>query len=257
MPDDWNKVDIRGGQGGTLREIDLLRKRYADHRATLERLAADSPSERLAAGYAQLIGELDVAVARLQDLDAPFQPEPPPLPPPRWSEAPHRSAATPLGEVRQPPRTGRLIFAVATLLLIAAIGAFTWNWLKDQPEEPDELVTTPLVPEPAIEEAVAGLSITPEVHEYGTLRRGARGARQFEILNNSDTTLPVQVERSACRCLWFEYADTIPPRGTTTLTVTVDASKAPAGTLRETIEVVSRTEPPVSASFEVVAEIER
>ena len=67
--------------------------------------------------------------------------------------------------------------------------------------------------------------------------------------------MTIKAQRSQCRCLWFEYADTIPPQGSTTVTVTVDGSKARQGPLHETVQVVSKTDAAVTTSFEVVVEI--
>ncbi|MFN2442776.1 MAG: hypothetical protein ABR517_08840, partial [Thermoanaerobaculia bacterium] len=95
MSDEWNTVNIRPGKGGILREIDVLRRRYADHHSTLERLAADAPTEHLARRYRQLIGELESSMARVEELEM-GAPEGEPLDDhdPRWS-APEDAAPPP------------------------------------------------------------------------------------------------------------------------------------------------------------------
>ena len=261
MSDEWNTVNIRPGAGGVLREIDLLRRRYADHRSTLERLAADAPTEQLARRYRQLIGELEASMARIAELEmgSPDDPNAEPLDDddPRWRES---EQAAPPHEERPRRVLSTVLVGLAAVFIIGVLGLLAWNWIRGgaEPQAPASIVE-PAEREPVIEPdpepREIALSATPDQQSYGELRRGTRAVRQFEIANNTDETLPISVLRSDCRCLWFEYADTIPPRGTTTLTVTVDGAKAPAGTLRETIQIVSKTDPPVTIAVEVVAEI--
>jgi len=258
--DEWNTVNIRPGAGGVLREIDLLRRRYADHRSTLERLAADAPTEQLARRYRQLIGELEASMARIAELEmGADEPGAEPLDDhdPRWHE-PEEAVA--FEEER--PRRGlsTILVVLAAAFIVGVVGLFAWNWIRGdaEPEAPAAIVEPsgrePLIePEPVPQEVA--LTASPDQQSYGELRRGTRAVRQFEIENHTDETLPISVLRSDCRCLWFEYADTIPPRGTTTLTVTVDGAKAPAGTLRETVQIVSKTDPPETIAVEIVAEI--
>jgi hypothetical protein len=261
MSDEWNTVNIRPGKGGVLREIDLLRRRYADHRSTLERLAADAPTEHLARRYRQLIGELEGSMARIEELEmgGPDDLNAEPLDDnnPPWHEP--EESAPPLEE---PPRRGlsTVLVVLAALFIIGVIGLFAWNWIRGEGDPASRAaIVEPSDGEPMIEPdpvtPEAALSANPDQQSYGDLRRGTRAVRQFEIANHTDQTLPISVLRSDCRCLWFEYADTIPPRGTTTLTVTVDGAKAPAGTLRETVQIVTKTDPPETIAVEVVAEI--
>lgn len=261
MSDEWNTVNIRPGAGGVLREIDLLRRRYADHRSTLERLAADAPTEQLARRYRQLIGELEASMARIAELEMGSADDPNAEPldddDPRWREP---EEAGPPHEERPRRVLPTVLVALAAVFIIGVLGLLAWNWIRGgaEPEAPAAIIE-PSEREPMIEtdpvSQEVSLTATPDQQSYGELRRGTRAVRQFEIANNTDETLPISVLRSDCRCLWFEYADTIPPRGTTTLTVTVDGAKAPAGTLRETIQIVSKTDPPASIAVEVVAKI--
>ena len=261
MSDDWNTVNIRPGAGGVLREIDLLRRRYADHRSTLERLAADAPTEHLARRYRQLIEELEGSMARIAELEMGGEEgrsaEPLDDHDPRWHE-PEEAVA--FEEER--PRRGlsTILVVLAAIFILGVVGLFAWNWIRGdaEPEAPAAIVEPSeseavIEPDPVAQEVA--LSASPDQQSYGELRRGTRAVRQFEIENHTDETLPISVLRSNCRCLWFEYADTIPPRGTTTLTVTVDGAKAPEGTLRETIQIVSKTDPPETIAVEIVAEI--
>jgi hypothetical protein len=269
MADEWNTVNIKPGKGGVVRDIDLLRKRYSDHRSMLERLAADAPSEHMARRYRDLVAEVDAAVAKLDALESEPESAVPVAAPVRdargarsWSDAPPYARAD-----DDPPKPRRastgartLLILIAGLFMIGILALLFWSWLNaDEPETPIVRpettlteTTAPAVPEP---EPETDLAVDPETHDYGTIRRGARAARQFEIQNQTDATLGIQVERSACRCLWFEYADTIPARGTTTLTVTVDAAKVPPGPLSETVEVTTKTDPPASTTFTVKANV--
>jgi hypothetical protein len=242
-----------------LREIDVLRRRYADHRSTLERLAADAPTEHLARRYRQLIGELEASMARIAELEmgGPDEPHSEALDDhdPRWSET---ATAVPPDEEGSRRALPTILIALATLFIAGVLGLLAWNWIRGGEPEPTAIVESSerepaFEPDPLPQDPI--LSATPDQQSYGELRRGTRAVRQFEIANNTDETLPITVLRSDCRCLWFEYADTIPPRGTTTLTVTVDGAKAPVGTLRETVQIVSKTDPPVTIAVEVVAEI--
>ncbi|HEY0593513.1 MAG TPA: DUF1573 domain-containing protein [Thermoanaerobaculia bacterium] len=276
MNDDWQTVNYKPGKGGVIRDIDLLRKRYSDHRAALERLAADAPTEHLARRYRDVIAEVDAAVAKLDALEgershaaaAPVPPReagtpfrsPEPRPSRSWADAPlYEQVET---ETPQPHRRaggGRaILILVAGLFMIVVLALLFRSWLRgDEAETPVVRPETTLTETtaPPVAEAEPDLAIAPETQDYGTIRRGARAARQFEVQNQTDATLPIEVRRSACRCLWFEYADTIPARGTTTLTVTVDASKVAAGRLNETVEVATKSDPPVVATFTVTADI--
>src|SRR5258705_13090803 len=86
MSDDFGTVNVR--RGDRAREIEVMRQRYRAHRDTLQRLAADAPTDHLATEYQRLAGEIDVAMAKLGELEGrgttlPGQASPPP--PPRTS----------------------------------------------------------------------------------------------------------------------------------------------------------------------------
>jgi uncharacterized protein (DUF2141 family) len=97
--------------------------------------------------------------------------------------------------------------------------------------------THPAPVTPAPKPKVASLKIDPATQDYGTIRKGTRAVRQFQITNNSDEPISIEVARSACRCLFYEYQSLIPPKAKETLTVTVDGAKAKAGVLRENLKV--------------------
>jgi hypothetical protein len=262
--DDWKTVNIKPGKGGVIRDIDLLRKRYDDHRAALEQLAADAPTEHLARRYRDVVADIDASVAKLDALDGEPAAAPPAAGPAAaaarsWSDAPVYAHEPVSSEARRRGGGGRaLLILLAGAFMIGIIALLFWSWLRrDDPEAPivrPETAVTETLPAPAAE-AEPDLAVVPERHDYGTIRRGARAARQFEIRNNTDEPMAIDVKRSACRCLWFEYADTIPARGTTTLTVTVDASKVTGAQLEEMVEVVTTADPGASATFVVAAAV--
>ena len=110
--------------------------------------------------------------------------------------------------------------------------------------------------EPAPPVRVASLQIEPVSHDYGVVRKGTRAARQFEIVNTTDAPMTIAVARSNCRCLYYDYADVVPPKGRETLTVTIDGAKADAGPLRESVRVSSERDPAAETTFDVTATIQ-
>ena len=49
------------------RELEILRQQYRRHRETLGSLSADAPTEQLAAEYARLTREIDLALRKLDE----------------------------------------------------------------------------------------------------------------------------------------------------------------------------------------------
>jgi hypothetical protein len=96
------------------------------------------------------------------------------------------------------------------------------------------------------------LKITPALADYGVVRKGTRAVRQFEAANSGDAPLDIQVARSNCHCLFYEFR-AIPAHGKGTITVTVDGAKAKAGTIDESIAVTSKKDPSVSATMQIRA----
>lgn len=100
------------------------------------------------------------------------------------------------------------------------------------------------------------LEIKPASWDYGLIRKGTRGTHKFQIVNRSRNPITVAVERSRCRCLWFDPPTRIPPQGMATLVVSVDAARATSGPLNETVRIVSRADPKISAVVEITATIQ-
>src|SRR5512138_265563 len=67
MSDDFGTVNVR--RGDRAREIEVLRQHYRGHRDALSRLAADAPTEQLAAEYNRLIAGIDDALRKLDELE--------------------------------------------------------------------------------------------------------------------------------------------------------------------------------------------
>lgn len=168
-------------------------------------------------------------------------------------------------------RSRLALIIAAAIVALALIGWLIWRASRDRGaaatttstvvEEPAETTTTtraeegtiaPMAPPPA----AAVLVASPQSADYGTIRKGTRATRQFEVRNNSDEPVTVEVARSACRCLYYEYQSVVPPKGKETVTVTVDGARAKSGALRETVNVRVKANPSVATSFDVIATVQ-
>lgn len=293
MSDEFHTVSAK--RGDRAREIEALRARYRKHREALLSLAGDAPSELIAADYRRVIADIDVALAKLDDaagvpLAAAASAAPPPPPAPAHP-ARRGTAEEPLRMKTQPgmrplvtpaaldddtgayARSGgdsrRLIIIVAiTVLALAAIAAFIWKpWRDDEPggavvEQPaagtDTITSATIAEDGPVTRAPASaaqLTVSPDTMDFGIVRKGTRATRQYELVNNGDEPLSPDVARSTCRCLYYEYAPVIPPRGKETLTVTIDGAKAKAGPLLESVRVTSKSDPSVVVTFDVTATV--
>lgn len=288
MSDDFGTINARRGERA--REIEVLRQHYRQHRDALVRMTTDAPTEHLASEYQRLIAEIDRALGKLDELEG--RPAVAAVPPPRAHGDPHvaRSSSagmrplaghdteidTDLGEppVLPPPDDGyqyeqprsRLALIAGTALLaLVLIGWLIWRASSDRDPAAGAIVEDTAATTTAAEttsapdtvaEPVSGLSVTPPSHDYGTIRKGTRAVRQYEVSNNTDEPVTIQVARSACRCLYYDYTALVPPRAKETVTVTVDAGKAKAGELRESIRVSAKSDPSVGTSLDVIATIQ-
>ena len=288
MSDDFNTVSAK--RGDRARELETLRARYRSHRETLMGLVADAPTELIAADYRRVIADIDVALARLNELGAagavPVAPVVPPPPPPQH---PARRGTTEPGmrPLVAPPassvhddetinyvsegsdsKSRLLLIGVAAVLALAAIAGLIW-WASDRRgddapavvEQPTATDSSTTVVEDAPTTTARGgaadrpLTITPDSVDYGIVRKGTRTTRQYEIVNNGDEPVSPQVARSTCRCLYYEYAPVIPPKAKETLTVTIDGAKAKPGPLLESIRVSAKSNPSIVATFDVTATV--
>lgn len=270
--DDFGTINVTRGERA--REIEVLRQHYRQHREALARMTADAPTEHLATEYQRLIAEIDRALGKLNELEGGAAAAPPPSPRLKTEPGGMRPLAAspianeyesradlPAGDA-EPRSRVPLILAIA-LVALALIGWLIWRASSDRGDgaivETETTATVSTAPDTAIEEpppAPSTLAASPASHDYGVIRKGTRAVRQFEITNGSDEPVSVEVARSACRCLYYEYAPVIPPKAKETLTVTVDGAKAKAGELRETLKITKKNDPAVAATVEVNATIQ-
>lgn len=270
MSNEFGTVSVRRDRA---REIDLLRQHYAKHREMLTTLIADAPSEHLASEYHRLIREIDQALGKLGELEGrvpadtnpAMQSPPPPLPRTEPGSRPLRTS-TVVNEVDEGapvnamPRIAMII--VAGVVVLAIIGWLMWRASGERPmtsvHQPAQTTTpgpvTP-APKPVAPLTAAGITIAPAAQDYGTIRKGTRAVRQFQVTNNGDQPVALQVERSKCRCLYYEYAKSIAPHAKESVTVTVDAAKAKSGALHEVIGVSAKSDPSISGTMQVNAVI--
>lgn len=103
--------------------------------------------------------------------------------------------------------------------------------------------------------AAASISISPTSADYGTIRKGTRAVRQFDVTNASTAPIDITVGRSACRCLFYDYREKVPAKGKETITVTIDGARVKGNSLNETVKVSSKKDPAVTATFDVTAAI--
>lgn len=257
---DFETVNLKRGA----REIELLRAHYRRHRVKLDELIADAPTEVLAREYRALIQEIDNALFKLDEIEA------------HGSGAVAAAASSPglhplvtptapqVEEVDTDARSRLVLIAVAAVIALAAIAWFIWRASSDRRAEPAVVEqTTATAPDTVTEEppvtpappVASVLSVSPNASNYGEIRKGTRATRQFEVTNGGDEPMSIAVARSACRCLYYEYNELVPPKGKETVTVTVDGAKAKAGELRETVKVTSKKDPSIATTFDVTATI--
>ena len=288
MSDDFGTINVRRGE--RKREIDVLRQHYLHHRHALSGLVADAPTEHLASEYQRLIVDLDESLRKLDELEGHGAAVPPVRPSPIEQPRPHgdplRTVAAdagsrplinaPSGEYdeeygtretdlpmgTEEPRSRVALILVAALVALGLIGWMIWRGSSNDREERPiiEEATTPVestvetvATEPPVPRST--VAVTPASHDYGTIRKGTRATRQFEIANNGEEPVTVQVARSACRCLYYEYTALIPPKAKESLTVTIDGARATAGELRETIRVTTKADSKPLATFDVIATV--
>jgi hypothetical protein len=288
MSDDFGTVNVK--RGDRAREIEVLRQHYRTHRETLVRMVPDAPTEQLAAEYQRLVASIDASLRKLDELEGKGTasgtvavPTPSFAETQRMGTAPGNRPLVSQGvssepvtdhgianydvPVDRPSNNGSrmLLMMLIAVAVLGVIGWLIWRASSDkksttpqvieQPPSttsPDTTATVTPVAAPA-----ASIRIAPEVADYGTIRKGTRAVRQFEITNMSSTPLSITVARSTCRCLYYEY-DTkakLAPKAKEALTVTVDGARAKAGALNESIAVSSKDDPNATGTIGVRAVI--
>jgi len=279
MPDDFGTMSMRH----RAREIEILRQHYTRHRESLGRLVTDAPTEHLANEYQRLISEIDVSMRKLDEVEgkipattladtnpafktgtAPGTTAPGTRPLHRTQEEAPSSGASyePPASTATQKRAAMIVIAGAVVL--GLLVWLIWRASSDRRQQSRPIVEAPAMtstnpgPPPAVTPApppAPALKITPAFADYGTIRKGTRAVRQFEIVNASSGPLTFIVARSGCRCLFYDYNGKLPAKGKETITVTVDGARAKAGALQEQIDVTAKNDPSVKGAFTVQAMI--
>lgn len=272
MSNEFGTVSVRRDRA---REIELLRQHYVKHRETLNTLAADAPSEHLAAEYQRLVREIESALGKLGELEGrvpadtnpAMRPDTAPgaagVPRTEPGSRPLRTppSATAIEEPAAPNALPRIaLIVLAGVVVLAIIGWLMWRASGERPianSRPAQTQTNAPAPGPVTPAPkplpVASLAVDPPAQDYGVLRKGTRAVRQFQVTNNSDHPLALMVERSKCRCLYYEYPKSVAPHAKETVTVTIDGAKAKSGALREVIGVSSKADRSTSGTMQVTA----
>jgi hypothetical protein len=255
-------------------------------------MVPDAPTEQLAAEYQRLVASIDASLRKLDELEGKGTASGTvAVPTPSFNETQRMGTAPgnrplvsqgvssePVTDhgianydvpVDRPSNNGSrmLLMMLIAVAVLGVIGWLIWRASSDkkastpqvieQPPSttsPDMATTAAVTPAPV---AVASIHIAPEVADYGTIRKGTRAVRQFEITNMSSTPLSITVARSACRCLYYEYDAKVKlaPKAKEALTVTVDGARAKAGALNESIAVTSKDDPNATGTIGVRAVI--
>jgi hypothetical protein len=286
MSDDFGTVSVRRAERA--RELQVLRQQYREHRDALNALADNAPTDFLATEYQRLLEEIDAALAKLEELEGhgemprtKTQPGARPIVhSPGMDEDPAAPRTYVSSAAASVPNTQSriIIMIVAGLVVLGLIGWLIWRAGGDrrrpatrtaaQPTTTESINDTaatstisPVTPAPAATRTVVpvaganALTISPALADYGTIRKGTRSTRQFQVVNTSAAPVTITVARSACRCLYYEYTDRLQPKKKETITVTVDGARVKPGILQETIQVTGKSDPSIAASFQVQATI--
>jgi hypothetical protein len=168
---------------------------------------------------------------------------------------------------------------VVLIVIVAAIALGIIGWLiyrassdRRQPSPiagtgPSAIETVGTNPAPPAPEPIAppaglvpaggagGITVAPASADYGTIRKGTRAVRQFDVTNTTTAPIAITVGRSTCRCLFYDYRENVPAKGKETITVTIDGARVKGSALNETVKVTSKKDPSVSATFDVTAAI--
>jgi len=268
MSDDFGTVNFSRGERS--RQIEVTRQQYLRHREALESMIADAPAEHLVSEYRRLIAEIDASLLKLDDLEG--GPPAPGAPSPYAYDSPHAGSETerdpgfrPLVTTALPdsdfdPRSRLPLILVVAVVALAGIGWLIWRASSNHPTdsavvEDTAPATAAPVPTATHAEELVGLTVSPPSQDYGVIRKGTRATRQFAIANHTGQTVTINLARSACRCLYYEYAPRVGPEGKVPVTVTVDGARATTGDLRETIRVTSKPDPAAGTSLDVIATI--
>jgi len=283
MGDEFGTVNVRAS--ARAREIEMIRQHYRAHRDALARMASEAPTEHLANEYHRLIADIDSSLHKLDELEgrgATSAAVPPVAAAPAAPSAASRPLVMTPGEPAPPagrydasptgssPAPRVILMIVIGLAVLGAIGWLIWRASSERKptarttvvEQPAATSTAPAdtgaavpatTPAPA---AAASIRVTPAMQDYGIIRRGTRAVRQFELTNSGSIPLSIEVARSTCRCLYYEYNNKkIAPNAHETISVTVDAARAKTPTVDEQLAVTAKEDPTAAATISVRAVI--
>jgi len=274
--DDWSDREIDAGGEAVEREIDRLKGVYQEHSTQLAKLASSAPTKALARKYHELIGDINRSILGLEDPGAIAERSTHERPAPPAS--PSRPAPSVASEIRLRTEPGTyasdldsgdsafgriaLILGMA-IVVIALLALFVWKYggeSRSDTEPAAQASEEPIAPGATVSRAPAtpprpALQATPEAQDFGVIYKGTRVAKSFDVFNNTDRDVTIQLERSKCRCLWFEYDGAIPAGEKVTVSVSVDGGRAEPGLLSEAIVITTRDAPRVATEVQVTAEI--
>jgi len=289
MGEEFGTVNVR--RSDRSRELEVLRQHYQSHRDSLASLAENAPTDFLATEYQRLITEIDAALGKLVELEGHGEGEGsrpktqpgtrPIVHSPAVGAADNASAPRTYVSSPSPANAGSrmIVMVVAGVLVLGLIGWLIWRAGGDRkPATTTRVVEQPTTTQPAVDTAadttiaavtavpptpatgtVVGaansVTITPVLADYGTVRKGTRATRQFQVVNTGTAPIQIKVARSGCRCFYYEYNDKLAPKKKESITVTIDGARAKPGTLAETIQITGKGGSPVLAQFQVQATV--
>jgi len=243
MSDDFGTVSAK--RADRSREIEVLRQ----HRESLVKMLADVD---------QQIRELELMSPGESPASRPLLSTP--------------GYETPIVDTAPQPGGGLRVLIILGVALLALLLIAWLVWRASSDRKPGAIVERPTTGTTTTETATttapatiqesapppveaSALAVQPASRDYGLVRKGTRVTRQYEVTNNSEEPIAIQISRSECRCLYYEHAPVVPPKGKESITVTVDGAKAKAGTLRETLKLTAKSDPAVGTSFDVIATV--
>ncbi len=291
--DDWRERDLQRTPPDD-RDEEYVKWRLKRHSDTLKELAESAPvpwvAEKCRDLSRQIDSELRVDERRFTHTDTPLPDSAVDWDAPREDLLEAADEDGPLDEVIFPKRrqeeieyqpvvpyedqqesveTSRRMSIAAPLLVIASgvillsiIAALVWWSRTPDTAEP---VGAPIsggptinVSEdrPAADIGLPSLSVEPQAHDYGLVLRGQRVSHTFVVRNLTGETLDIRLQRSQCRCLWYQYDYEIEPGETAEMLIAVDGGRAPSGRLTERIGILSRKDPITYAEVRLTAEVE-
>src|SRR5688500_7171424 len=181
MSDDFGTVNLKARSAERAREVEVMRQHYRRHHDALTAMAADAPTETLAAEYRRLIGEIDAAFRKLDDLEHRPSASPSDTQPMKTAPGSRPLVTPPAAQaVEDEPGSAHsriLLIVVVGLLVLGLIGWLMWRASSD--ERPEPPIQSPQIVEtvetaPPVAPAEATLSVEPALHDYGAVRKGTR-----------------------------------------------------------------------------------